>query len=62
MSYTYRPQVFNPTGAAEISSTGSTTGAAAAASTSAGSNGASSAAVSMISLVFGAVAAFAINF
>ncbi|KAJ5987521.1 hypothetical protein N7451_011886 [Penicillium sp. IBT 35674x] len=63
MSYTYRPQVFNPTGAAEISSAGSsTTGAAAAASTSAGSNGASSAAVSMISLVFGAVAALAINF
>lgn len=62
MSYTYRPQVFNPTGAAEISTESSTTAAAAAAaSTSAGSNGASSAAVSMISLVFGAVAALAIN-
>ncbi|KAJ5937715.1 hypothetical protein N7454_004057 [Penicillium verhagenii] len=62
MSYTYRPQIFNPTGAAEISSTGSSSDAPAASSTTASANGASSAAVSMISLIFGAVAALAMNF
>ncbi|KAJ5711281.1 hypothetical protein N7488_005437 [Penicillium malachiteum] len=67
-SYTYRPQVFMPTGAAEISSTGSTTGSgggsdsASPASTSTTANGASRAAISMISMLFGAVFALAIHF
>ncbi|KAJ5725458.1 uncharacterized protein N7483_006815 [Penicillium malachiteum] len=61
-SYTYRPQVFNPSGDAEISSTGSATGSASPASTSTTANGASSAVISMISMVFGAVVALAIQF
>lgn len=64
MSYTYRPHVFAPTGAAEISSLGSsgssTTGAASASATSTGA--ATSTAFSMMSVALGAVAAMFMNF
>ena len=69
VSYTYRPHVFAPSGTAEISSTGSTTEASLPASTagtsaatSSAKNGATSATVSIMSLVFGAVAAVAMTF
>ncbi|KAJ5291943.1 hypothetical protein N7478_001194 [Penicillium angulare] len=63
MSYTYRPQNFNPTGTAVISgeSGASATSGASPASSSAGTNGAAGSAASMISLFFGAVAAMAIH-
>lgn len=62
ISYTYRPHVF--TGSAEISmaSSSSTTSSAPAASTSASHNGATTTAVSLVSVVFGAIAALALNF
>jgi hypothetical protein len=63
MSYTYRPHVF--TGSAEIVAGSSATGtavAAASSSTGAPGNGASSATVSMVSLLFGAVAAMVMNY
>lgn len=59
MSYTYRPHVFAPTGAAQISS--EATAAAASASVVAG-NGAATSTVSMMSVVFGALAALAMNY
>lgn len=58
MSYSYRPHVFAPTGAAEISSVAG----AAAASASAGSNAATSTTVSLISVAFGAMAGIFMNF
>lgn len=60
MSYTYRPHVFAPTGAAQISS--EATAAAASASAAASGNSATSTTVSMMSVVFGAVAALAMNY
>jgi hypothetical protein len=59
-SYTYRPHVF--TGSAEISSASSSTSSAAPASTSPAHNGAATAAVSIVSVVFGAMAALTLNF
>lgn len=67
MSYTYRPHVFAPTGAAVISSSGSssssassTSGAVSASAT--GTGAATSTAVSMMSVALGAVAAMFMNF
>ncbi|KAJ5682598.1 hypothetical protein N7462_005763 [Penicillium macrosclerotiorum] len=63
MSYTYRPHVL--TGSAEISlasSTGSSTGSAAASSSSPATGAATSTTVSMMTVIFGAVAAMVMNF
>lgn len=68
MSYTYRPHVFQPTANAEIEPTGTGSGSDSGAESTAtsasttGKNGATSASVSMMSLVLGAVAAFALRF
>ncbi|KAJ5167139.1 uncharacterized protein N7482_005920 [Penicillium canariense] len=59
MSYTYRPHVF--TGTAEISAA-STTGAATASASASATGAAGSTTASIMSVIFGAVAALALNF
>lgn len=61
MSYTYRPHVFAPSGAAQISSE-ATAIAASASSATAATGAATSTTVSMMSVVFGAIAALAMNY
>lgn len=62
MSYTYRPHVFAPTGPAQISSQATAAAASASASASGNANGAATSTVSMMSVVFGALAALAMNY